>query len=127
LTYWVMAAMLVATGRATHYAPGVMAQVIANRVEMGDIDLNVPHEDYVAVMDPAYLGDQVWLELPDGRVSGPHLVVDCAARHDRADLEADGFAVDLSYSLAQALGTVGAPLEDVKVWRHDPQMAQRID
>ena len=121
MSHVVVAATLIASGLATRYNPSVMDAVVANRVEWGDVDLSIPHVDYVALMDADHLGEQVWLELPDGRVSGPHLVVDCAARHHRAELKAKGFAVDLSFSLAQDLGVIDAPLAGVKVWDGDPR------
>lgn len=117
----VLMASLIASGLATRYDDGVMARVVANRVAWGQLDLATPHDSFVALLECDQIGNRVWLELPDGSVSGPHLVADCGAQHDRDDLEAKGFAVDLSYALAQELGVMDAPLAGVKVWDVDPR------
>lgn len=101
---------LVASGRATAYAPGVMEQVIENR--SGWDDLPAWGGDYVAVEDCSLVGYHVWLEV-DGNRFGPYLVADCAAEADREYLSEIGFAVDLSAPLAEKLGL---PLDDVRVW-----------
>lgn len=113
-------AELLAAGLATFYAPGVMEPVVANRVAWGHVDLSVPHEGYVALLNASDLGRTVWLELPDGTVSGPHLVVDCASGKDYGRLQRLGWAVDLSWELAQALGMPNGPLAGVKVWSAYP-------
>ena len=118
---------LVAEGRATRYDPGVMDQVIANRLRWGQLDLSQPHRDYVALADCGRLNEQVWLLLADGRVSGPHLVADCGAAHDQAHLAAIGFAVDLSWELAVALGALDAPLAGVRVLGASPALVGRVE
>lgn len=106
----------VAEGEATRYNPGVMAQVVENRIRWGQLDLDVPHLGYVALADREYIGERVWIEWPDGRLTGPYLVADCGARHDLPTLAEKGFAVDLSWALAVQFGVVDAPLEGVTVY-----------
>jgi hypothetical protein len=106
----------IAYGKATHYAPGVMDRVIANRQRWGQLDLTQPHLGYVALQSAAYINDRVWLEFPDGMVIGPYLVADCARHADIAYQDRIGFAVDLSYELAAQLQTVGRPVYGVRVW-----------
>ena len=109
-----------AEGKATRYDPGIMARVVDNRVRYGQIDLDVPHRDYVALASCEHLGERVMLVLADGRVSGPHLVADCGAAGDQAHLAAIGFGVDLSWQLALELEAVDAPLPGVRAYLFDP-------
>ena len=120
-------AELLAVGLATFYNPGVMQPVVANRTEWGDIDPTTTHQDYVALLDPDHIGRTVWLEMPDGTVSGPHLVVDCAADKDRRRLVQVGWAVDLSWELAQQLNMPNGPLAGVKVWTEYPVQGMRYE
>lgn len=122
----VLAATLIASGLATRYDPGVMDEVVYNRVQWGQVDADTPHLGYVALLGCDRLGEQVWLEHPDGRVIGPAVVADCAARRDRARLVQLGFAVDLSWELAQVLGVVDAPVVGFKVWDREPEEKDAI-
>ena len=115
---------MIAYGKAMRYSPGVMEQVVENRLRWGHLDLAKSYKEYVALADCAWLGKLVWLELPNGRVSGPHLVADCGAANDQGYLARIGFAVDLSWSLAKELGVIDAPLQGVKVWPVDPRNFQ---
>jgi len=110
----------VAEGRATRYAPGVMEQVVDNRLKWGQLNLSQFHDGYVAVRDCRYLDERIWLEWPDGKLSGPHLVADCGAAHDQAYLEEIGFAVDLSWELAVRYGVVNDVVDGVKVFDRAP-------
>lgn len=118
-------AALVATGMATRYAPGVMDQVVANRQQWGQLLGETRPADCVALLSCEWLGHEVWLELPDGRIHGPLLVVDCAAAQDQERLEQLGFAVDLSYELAVKLGVLDAPLRGVMVWDANPRAGKQ--
>ena len=115
----ILATSPIAVGKATRYAPGKMEQVVANRVKWGHIDPTVYHDGYVAVADCSLLAGRVYLQLPDGRISGPHLVADCGAAHDQQHLIDIGFAVDLSYELAKTLGVMDKPLDNVTVWSYE--------
>jgi hypothetical protein len=106
----------VTEGEATRYNPGIMTQVVENRVKWGHIDLDVPHFGYVALSDKGYIGERAWIEWPDGRLTGPYLVADCGARHDLPALDAKGFAVDLSWELAVQFGVIDAPLSGVAIY-----------
>ena len=112
----ILATSPIAVGKATRYNANVMEQVVANRIKWGHIDPTVYHDGYVAVADCRFIAGCVYLQLPDGRISGPHLVADCGAAHDQQHLIDIGFAVDLSYELAKTLGVIDKPLENVTVW-----------
>ena len=75
----IAAAVLIASGIATRYAPGVMDTVVANRELYGQIDPSIQVKGYIALLEPGHIGRLVWLEARDGRVVGPVMVVDCAA------------------------------------------------
>jgi hypothetical protein len=106
----------VADGKATRYNPGVMDRVVANRVRWNHIDLSKPHAGYIALADADYIGEQAWIQWPDGRLTGPYLVADCGANRDQAYLKKIGFAVDLSWELAVKFGVIDKPMPGVRVF-----------
>lgn len=108
----VLTATLIASGLATSYAPDVMDEVVSNRVRWGHIEEG--GVGYVALLDCDRIGDLVLLE--HGDVVIPVMVADCAAQHDRARLVKRGFAVDLSWELAERLDVVDAPRDGFWVW-----------
>ena len=120
MTELAAAAVLIASGMATSYAPGVMDRVVKNRVQFGHIDGSLDVRGYVALLDAEHIGRLVWIESPDGKIIGPVMVADCAAQHDYDRLVKKGFAVDLSYELAQELGVVDAPVRGFLVWSKKP-------
>jgi len=115
------AAVLIASGVATSYAPGVMDTVVDNRIRYSHIDPSLQVRGYVALLDAVHIGRLVWIESPGGKVIGPVMVADCAAYHDRDRLTSLGFAVDLSYELAQEFGVVDAPVAGFMVWDKQPR------
>ena len=118
----VTAAVLIASGMATRYDPGVMQPTVANRIRWGHVPSGTDAAECLALMDCQRLGNLVWLEH-GGTVDGPYTVCDCAQARHRDYLTRIGFAVDLSYELAQELEL---PMPDVKVWdRHPAQYANR--
>ena len=114
------------SGKATHYREGLMDRVVANRVRWGQLDLSLAHVGYVALADKRWIGRRVILQTPDGQLYGPLLVSDCGQAAHQQWLRDIGFAVDLSYELAEALDTVGKPLRGVKVslWSDWPPEAE---
>lgn len=109
----VMTATLIAAGLATSYADGVMDEVVANRVRWGQVQ---PGDfEYVALLDCGRIGEVVWLEACNGALV-PVMVADCARRQDRAALVERGFAVDLSYELAERFDAVDRPRGGFRVW-----------
>lgn len=84
----------------------------------------------IAVTDCSRLGEQVWLVLPGGVVTGPHTIADCSARDDRARHEEKGLLAEVSYeyavdhSIDMDGGRYRAPLDDilsgVMMWTADP-------
>ena len=119
MTELVAVAILIASGRATSYGPGVMDGVVANRIEWHQIDPSIQHKGYVALLECKYIGHLVWLQH-GLHVDGPYMVADCAASHDRDRLKALGWAVDLSYELALEWGVVDRVGQEFQVWDSDP-------
>jgi hypothetical protein len=115
----IVAAVLIASGMATRYDPGIMEATVANRVMWGHLLADTDPAECVALLDCDRIGDRVWLEL-DGKVHGPFMVADCAARQDVARLAHLRFAVDLSWELAQKLGVIDRPIYGIKVWDRNP-------
>jgi len=105
-----VAAVIIASGIATRYDPDVMDAVVENRIGWGQVDGSLDVAGYVALLDCDRIGEMVWIQAPDGRVVGPVLVADCAKGHHRDGLADRGFAIDLSWELAQELGVVDAPV-----------------
>ena len=109
--------VLIAKGKATRYDPGVMLEVVANRVAWGQLDpARRGYRGFVAVADCEYVGETVWLQLPDGEFVGPYLVADCGRACDQERLARIHFAVDLSWRVALHLGVVDRPMDNVKVY-----------
>ena len=113
-------ALLIASGMATRYDPGVMRVVVSNRIMWGQLPIDTDPARCVAMLDCDLIGDQVWVEL-GGNVHGPLTVADCAAMQDVARLAHLRFAVDLSWELAQELHVIDRPVHGVKVWDADPR------
>ena len=113
----VAAAVLIASGMATRYDPGVADQVIANRARWGQVPASTDPALSLALLECQHIGIAVWLEH-GGAVTGPYTVIDCAQEQHKAALQKRGFAVDLSYELARRLGL---PISHVKVWDADPR------
>lgn len=103
--------LLIASGFATRYAPDVMPEVVAQRVQWGHVPPDSDPARCVALLDCDLLGREVWLQTPDGRFVRA-TVADCAQGGHRDDLARRGWAVDLAYALAVE---IGMPLDDV--WR----------
>ena len=114
-------AVLIASGIATRYDPGVMDTVVSNRIMWGHIDPDIEVEGYVALLDCKWRGKLVALEAPDGRVVWPVMVADCAAEQDRRRLEQSGFAVDLSWELAQEFDVIDDKVDGFKIWTSPPE------
>jgi len=114
---------LVARGKATRYNPGIMDTVVRNRLRWGQITKEQVNRarGFVALADKQYIGREIVLELPSGELAGPFLVVDCGRAVDQVHLQDIGFAVDLSYELAQRfLTNINMPLHGVRVWLMEP-------
>lgn len=114
-------AVLIASGVATRYDPGVMDTVVANRIMWGEVDPTIEVKGYIALLDCKWKGHIVAIEAPDGRIIWPVMVADCAAAQDRRRLIQTGFAVDLSWELAQELGVIDDKVEGFKVWTKPPR------
>jgi len=95
--------LLIASGYATKYDPGVFEQVVENRIGWGQLEPDVDPALCVALLDCNRIGDTVWLKTESGAVHEA-IVCDCAASQHRAMLEARNWAVDLSPELAEGIG-----------------------
>jgi hypothetical protein len=116
----------VAEGKATRYNPGIMDRVVANRVRWHHIDLAKPHAGYIALADPDLLGEQAWIQWPDGRLTGPYLVADCGQQAHQDHLKRIGFAVDLSWELAVKFGVIDKPLPGVRIYIQREAIESRV-
>lgn len=115
---------LIASGKATRYREGLMQKVVENRLRWKHLtEAQVAAAaGFVAVADKAYLGRTVYVEWPDGTMTGPYLVADCGAEQDQAYLQRIGFAVDLSWELAGLyLERMDRPRKGVRVWLLDEE------
>lgn len=86
-------------GYATFYAPGVMEQVIANRVSWGQIQYVEPWFA-IAVLDCHRIGQKAMIEW-NGSMDGPYTIVDCAREADKPELERRRVVVDVSWQIAK--------------------------
>jgi hypothetical protein len=111
-----MATLLIASGVATRYDPGVMKTAVDNQIGWGHVPPGTDPAKCVALFDCAYLGRSIWLER-NQLVDGPYTVCDCAQAQHRGYLTEIGFGVDLSYKLAMELGL---PMDNVLVWSVNP-------
>lgn len=109
---------LIDEGKATHYNPGIMDDVVQNRLKWKQITQEQVDSavGFVATQTDEWIGRQVILDFGHGLVAGPFLVVDCGQKGHQAWLDRINFAVDLQWEWAWFLRTVGMPLKNVKVY-----------
>lgn len=96
--------MLPVKGFTTYYNPGIMDEVIAYRVRVGDITPCPECIGHVALIREGDINRRVWLRLDESTVEGPFLVTDCAHTWDVAPLVGRGWGVDLDYHTAKRWG-----------------------
>jgi hypothetical protein len=89
------------------------------QLEQGNVPDCPECVDAIALVEPGYLGQKVWLRHPDGEIVGPLMVVDTAAEEHRANLRARGRLGDISWELAQNWGMTG-PLDGVTLFFEPP-------
>jgi hypothetical protein len=87
-------------GKAMYYNPGIMQEVYAYRLRLGQVQPCSECVGYVALLRQGDLGRKVWLRWGDGTVEGPFLVIDVAARQHVGLLLTRGWAVDVDYATA---------------------------
>ncbi|MEX1020462.1 MAG: hypothetical protein WDZ49_12435 [Litorilinea sp.] len=95
------------SGLAMYYNPGIMGQVVDYRERMGEIEACDECVGYAALLRAGDLNRKIWLQWSDGRVEGPFLVVDVAARHHVDMLIRRGWAVDVDNKTAIRQGMFG--------------------
>lgn len=109
-------------GRATYYAPGLMAQVAINR----SMDLD-GHLAGVALNRSGDLGRTVWIQWDDGAIDGPFLVVDCAqqgAHFERREWQ--GYVVEVPAWVARMRGFYGVGPAPVTVLFDPPPSVGKV-
>ena len=105
--------MVILSGIASQYAPGVMEGVVAVRqsgATVADLPHDLPDVDgFVAVKDCDDIGEVIWLRPAGADEWESFLVADCANPADGADLwmERNGILVEVDYNTAVRWGTVG--------------------
>jgi hypothetical protein len=102
-------------GIATYYAPGKMDWVWGYRQRLGQVPDCPECVGAVALLRAGDIGRKIWLQPPNGELTGPFLVVDCAHTEDVGPLLERNWVVDISYELGQLWGMV-RPLDNVVVW-----------
>jgi len=83
-------------GTAQCYADGVMKNVAENRMGWGHIPADTDYRTCVAVTDCSWVGREVGVVWPDGRVMYG-TVCDCSADEDRQRHIDKGLAVEVSW------------------------------
>ena len=87
-------------GKAMYYNPGIMQEVYHYRLDLGQIQPCGECAGYAALLRQGDLNRRIWLEWSDGRIEGPFLVIDVAARHHIGLLLSRGWVVDVDYDTA---------------------------
>jgi hypothetical protein len=98
------ASPLPAQGRAMYYNPGVMAEVLAYRLNLGHVTPCPECIGYAALLRSGDINRKVWIQWPDGVVDGPYLVVDVAAKQHVGTLLARNWVVDVDHETAARRG-----------------------
>ena len=89
------------SGKVMYYAPGVMDRVINYRTREQSIDLCAECVGHVALLRVGDINRKVWIQLDDGTLEGPFLVVDVAHPGDIDSLLARDWVVDVDWETAQ--------------------------
>lgn len=121
-----LGSVLLGIGMMTYANQPTVEQVLANRLEWGQIDPIVDHIGYIAYWDEDMIGETVWIRLPDGESVGPLLVYDVPAEQDKAWLKARGWTACLDQTTWTHLGL---PEDDVvrgvEVWTGLPRVVNK--
>ena len=94
------ATSLPAVGKAMYYNPGIMDQVLAYRLALGQVSPCPECVGYVALLHRGDLNRKVWIEWSKGDVEGPFLVIDVAATQHVPLLSARQWVVDVDHATA---------------------------
>lgn len=101
-------------GYASHYSPGVMEEVIGNRVVPGRTwqDLKLPlsiTDGYIAVPDCRDIGEVWWLRPIRQEEWESFLVGDCANPQDKAGewMDKHRILAEVDYETAERWGSIG--------------------
>jgi len=93
---------------ASHYSPGIMQEVVANRHDMGQ--LSTTHDKFVAVRDCDHIGEVLWL-APIGDPWEMFIVADCAMPPGTDGayewMTENNILVEVDYETAERWGSVG--------------------
>jgi len=105
--------IIVLTGIASQYAPGVMGRVVQVRqtgLTHASLPVGLPPvAGYVAVVDCGQIGEVVWLRPVGATTWEPFLVADCANPADGSDawMTRNRILVEVDYNTAVRWHTVG--------------------
>lgn len=110
-------AIILATGIASQYGPGVMPRVIQTRQRLGDLPQNISgYDGYIAVANCRYIGHTAYI-LPHGGELERFLVADCASKSDQQGpgddrsgyewMTSEGIVAEVDYETARRWNTVG--------------------
>jgi len=83
-----------------YYNPGIMDQVLAYRLALGQVSPCSDCVGYVALLHGGDLNRKVWIQWAEGDVEGPFLVIDVAASQHVSSLLARQWVVDVDYATA---------------------------
>lgn len=116
------------TGKAMYYGQGLMQQVINRRIGWGHISPDHQakiasnyYVGYVALLRSGDIDREVWITNPlTGKVEGPFLVTDVAARHDIPSLLNRGWVVDVDYETGKRWQMTGWGPRPVTVYGSKP-------
>jgi hypothetical protein len=100
--------VIVVSGLATFYKPGLFEEVLYNR----QLPPCTECIGYVALLEPEYIGGQVWLRLEGQAPIGPFYAVDCGPQDPvaKTKLKARSWAVDVDWATWQRLGLPRRPV-----------------
>jgi len=93
-----MTTAIVMIGLATFYAPGVMERVADYRHLTNACPECI---GYAAMVEPAMIGQRIWITRAGQRPEGPFLVVDCGQAEHRARQRQRGLVVEVDHQTAQ--------------------------
>lgn len=88
------------SGQAMYYNPGVMQEVYAYRLHLGQVQPCSACVGYAALLRAGDINRRIWLQWEGGIVEGPFLVIDAAAGQHVDLLLSRNWVVDVDYETA---------------------------
>lgn len=99
---------------ASHYSPGIMQEVVANRQSMAQLPEIINHDQFVAVRDCEHIGEVMWI-APIGYPWEMFIIADCS-RPPGTDgayewMTDNNILVEVDFLTAQRWGSVGGGIK----------------